>query len=195
MLTSWKTSQGPQKSMITAPSERRKATGMLPWAGGVSGFGLGDDCFPSAPVGPSAGPALAKTLRAAENGTPASKPNAAAPCNKSLLFMASSSPSFDRALFAGSLQTGRRGHRDEHQGNREISDALGRRRDTREKVCRRGTRGETDADRHQPLPHDAGQDRGATGAERQGSDGQEQDGLPRRESPSNLPQAIDRGGV
>src|ERR1700733_5777523 len=38
MLTSWKTSHGPQKSMTTAPSERRKATGMLPSAGGLSGL-------------------------------------------------------------------------------------------------------------------------------------------------------------
>jgi hypothetical protein len=30
MLTLLKTAHGPQKSMITAPSETRKATGMLP---------------------------------------------------------------------------------------------------------------------------------------------------------------------
>src|ERR1700722_7462839 len=38
IMTLLKTSQGPAKSMTTAPSERRKATGMLPSAGGLSGL-------------------------------------------------------------------------------------------------------------------------------------------------------------
>jgi hypothetical protein len=32
------TSQGPAKSITTAPSEIKKATGIVPLAGGVSGF-------------------------------------------------------------------------------------------------------------------------------------------------------------
>src|SRR5919106_304400 len=34
IMTSWKTSQGPQKSITTAPSEIRKATGIWPLLGG-----------------------------------------------------------------------------------------------------------------------------------------------------------------
>src|ERR1700730_6581585 len=37
-LTFSKTSHGPQKSMMTAPSEMTKATGILPCAGGFKGF-------------------------------------------------------------------------------------------------------------------------------------------------------------
>src|SRR5947208_1565328 len=55
-MTSWKTSHGPEKSIITAPSERRKATGMLPWAGGVSEFPLS---FPPVPPG---GPVVSREL-------------------------------------------------------------------------------------------------------------------------------------
>src|SRR5471030_24219 len=39
MLTFSKTSHGPAKSMTTALSDSRKATGMLPSAGGSSGLG------------------------------------------------------------------------------------------------------------------------------------------------------------
>jgi hypothetical protein len=35
-MTSWKTSHGPQKSITTAPSEIRKATGIWPLSGGLS---------------------------------------------------------------------------------------------------------------------------------------------------------------
>ncbi len=41
MWTFSNTSHGPAKSMTTAPSEMRKATGMAPSAGGWSGFGTG----------------------------------------------------------------------------------------------------------------------------------------------------------
>ena len=49
MLTFWNTSQGSAKSIITAPSEIRNATGMLPRAGGVSGRTTGEAAlsFPS----------------------------------------------------------------------------------------------------------------------------------------------------
>jgi hypothetical protein len=36
IMTSWKTSHGPQKSITTAPSEIRKATGIWPLSGGFS---------------------------------------------------------------------------------------------------------------------------------------------------------------
>src|SRR5207237_1194219 len=75
-MTSWKTSHGPEKSIITAPSERRKATGMLPWAGGVSEFPLS---FPPVPPGgPVASPELAQTLPTVENAIAAIEPNSAA---------------------------------------------------------------------------------------------------------------------
>src|SRR5271155_6180126 len=38
IITFSKTSQGPAKSITTAPSEMRNATGMLPSAGGLSGL-------------------------------------------------------------------------------------------------------------------------------------------------------------
>ena len=40
MATFQKTSQGPQKSMMTASRESTKATGILPLAGGWSGFAV-----------------------------------------------------------------------------------------------------------------------------------------------------------
>src|SRR5690349_16426231 len=36
IITSWKTSHGPAKSITVAPSERANATGILPFAGGLS---------------------------------------------------------------------------------------------------------------------------------------------------------------
>jgi len=60
MLTSCKTSYGPQKSMITSPSETKKATGMLPWAGGLIEFALGAVLLPSKLLMASAGAELGK---------------------------------------------------------------------------------------------------------------------------------------
>src|ERR1700680_4812087 len=76
--------------MTTAPSDTRKATGMLPWAGGVKGFGRACGCLPFAAApepGAAAARAPARSLPAAENGMAARTPNAAAPCSNSLLFM------------------------------------------------------------------------------------------------------------
>src|SRR6266446_6448094 len=77
-MTSRKTSHGPQKSMITAPSEMRKATGILPWAGGLSGFVLTAGLFPSEPLVASTGRGLAESSRIAERAIAAIKPNSAA---------------------------------------------------------------------------------------------------------------------
>src|SRR6266403_1572195 len=78
MLTSWKTSHGPQKSIITAPSETRKATGILPWTGGLSGFVLTAGLFPSEPLVASTGRGLAESSPIAERAIAAIKPNSAA---------------------------------------------------------------------------------------------------------------------
>src|SRR5437660_1473612 len=75
MLTSWKTSHGPQKSIITAPSEIRKATGILPWTGGLSGFAMTAGLSLSrAFVAPTASE-LAESSPTAENAIAATKPN------------------------------------------------------------------------------------------------------------------------
>src|SRR5947209_6918158 len=47
-IASWNTSQGPAKSIIVAPSEIRNATGMLPLAGGFSGFESTEGAAPNA---------------------------------------------------------------------------------------------------------------------------------------------------
>src|SRR5215471_38512 len=51
-LANWKASQGPATSIVSAPRPMMKATGILPWAGGVS-FVVDtadelDGCWPSA---------------------------------------------------------------------------------------------------------------------------------------------------
>src|SRR5713101_2177799 len=68
--------------MITAPSEIRKATGMLPFAGGLSGFASvrGSSLY-------AAHHTAAEAAR--ENGIAATNPNAADPCSSSLLFILS----------------------------------------------------------------------------------------------------------
>src|SRR5579859_5094328 len=65
---SWKTSQGPAKSIITAPSDSTNATGTSPWGGGFKG---------SADVLLASEPALAASWAIAENGIADTKPNAA----------------------------------------------------------------------------------------------------------------------
>src|SRR5438874_1874138 len=77
MLMSRKTSQGPQKSIITAPSEIRKATGILPWAGGMSGFASIDGLLTSGAPAAPAGSELAESSPTAENAIAATKPNRA----------------------------------------------------------------------------------------------------------------------
>ena len=67
-----KTSHGPAKSRRTAPSEMRKATGMLPSAGGFSGFRIAAGVFKLSDRAEVANVSLA---RACENA--ATKPNAA----------------------------------------------------------------------------------------------------------------------
>src|SRR5437773_2626100 len=83
-MTYWKTSHGPEKSITTAPSEIRKATGILPWAGGLMDFA-------------SVEPELAERSPTAENAIAAIKPNSMAILSNPLphimfvfLFMASS---------------------------------------------------------------------------------------------------------
>src|SRR5439155_1411468 len=95
-MTSWKTSHGPEKSIITAPSERRKAIGMLPCAGGVSEF---PSPFCSLPPGVVVAPTaseLAQTLPTLENAIAATNPNSAALRSSSFplipLFMTDSFP-------------------------------------------------------------------------------------------------------
>src|SRR5882724_11316880 len=65
-MTSWKTSHGPEKSIITAPSERRKPIGMLPCTGGVS-----EPPLPFCPF------ELAQTLPTAEKAIAAINPTSA----------------------------------------------------------------------------------------------------------------------
>src|SRR4029077_1158111 len=67
--------------MSTAPSETRKATGMLPCAGGLSGLAVA--------VGLSASAPITNDLPAAGNGIAANRLNAADFCSNSLLFMTS----------------------------------------------------------------------------------------------------------
>src|SRR5262249_41172769 len=77
IMASWKTSHGPQKSMTTAPSEIRKATGIWPLLGGfnevvsvatASGFD-----WPSVLIGA----AVAKIARSASKPSASRKPNRA----------------------------------------------------------------------------------------------------------------------
>src|ERR1700730_3230727 len=77
-LTSWKTSHGPQKSIITAPSETRKATGILPWTGGLSGFALAAGLFASEAFVASTGAELAESSPTADRAIAAITPNSAA---------------------------------------------------------------------------------------------------------------------
>src|SRR5258706_24851 len=88
MLTFWNTAHGPQKSMITAPSETRNATGILPWVGGLSefetalGFSEGmasDNCIVR----------VLDSVRGIETGIAAMKLNAADLWSNSLRFIAS----------------------------------------------------------------------------------------------------------
>jgi len=67
-----KTSHGPAKSIKTAASEMRKATGMLPSAGGFSGFRIAAGLFK---LSDGAEVANVSLTRAGENA--AAKPNAA----------------------------------------------------------------------------------------------------------------------
>src|ERR1700686_3201184 len=87
-LTSWKTSHGPQKSIITAPSETRKATGILPWTGGLSGFALTAGLFASEALVASTGPELAESSPKADSAITVIKPNLAAVLSNSVLFIA-----------------------------------------------------------------------------------------------------------
>src|SRR5690348_9720637 len=79
---SWKTSQGPAKSIITAPSEITKATGILPSAGGLSELAVGKGLFP---FGTSSDVIAGLAI---DSGIADAKPNAAAPLSNSLRFMA-----------------------------------------------------------------------------------------------------------
>src|ERR1700733_2800655 len=85
--TSLNSSQGPQKSMITAPSEMGNATGMLPSAGGVSGLETG--LVLSVPLLAWTPPVPANHLPANRDGIPAVKPSAADLLNNSLRFIMS----------------------------------------------------------------------------------------------------------
>src|ERR1044072_7824444 len=79
-MTSWKTSHGPAKSITVTPSEMAAATGILPFAGGVSLL----------PAGVFANPI--KLPRVNTSGTEAAAmatPSAAVFVTKSLLFIAS----------------------------------------------------------------------------------------------------------
>src|SRR5438552_8567084 len=87
MLTFWKTSHGPQKSIITAPSETRKATGILPCTGGLSGFALTAGLFPSEALVASTGPELAESSPIAESAIAAIIPNSAAVLSNLVLFI------------------------------------------------------------------------------------------------------------
>src|SRR5258705_12207855 len=73
--------------MITAPSDMRKATGILPRAGGRSGFGVAGNPLPSAPVGTLIDAALAGSWLAAEKGIAAAIPSVAELLSRSLLFI------------------------------------------------------------------------------------------------------------
>src|SRR5258708_16841446 len=86
MLTAWKPSHGPQKSMITAPSETRKATGMSPWAGGLSGSGLAAGVLAPEPLRVPASP---ERPRKASPAVTAITPSAVELLSRSLLFIVS----------------------------------------------------------------------------------------------------------
>src|ERR1700730_5108306 len=79
-MTSRKTPHGPQKSMTTASSEMRKATGISPLAGGLSGFAV-IVCLIS-PELPRA--EFSESSAITKNASPASRPNLAALLSKSL---------------------------------------------------------------------------------------------------------------
>jgi hypothetical protein len=73
------------KSITTAPFESRKATGIVPEAGGFSELAVLVPLFSS--PGTEAGPELRAKSPTVENGIAAMQPNAAALFNNSLLFM------------------------------------------------------------------------------------------------------------
>src|SRR5438132_11184766 len=77
-MTSWKTSHGPEKSIITAPAERRKPIGILPCAGGVSEFPLPFCSLPPGVVVAPTASELAQTLPTLENAIAATNPTSAA---------------------------------------------------------------------------------------------------------------------
>src|SRR5437868_1080851 len=79
---SWKTSHGPAKSIMTAPSEITKATGILPSVGGFSELTGETAPFPS-----GTGSAIEIDF-AMDSGMADAKLSAAAPFSNSLLFMA-----------------------------------------------------------------------------------------------------------
>src|ERR1700686_1947806 len=85
IMTFVKTSQGPPKSMRTAPSEIRQATGIDPWAGGLS--------LLSKPRGlpvrlnESVRSASARDIPESENGIAVMKPSAADCLSNSLRFI------------------------------------------------------------------------------------------------------------
>jgi hypothetical protein len=68
---------------------------MLPWTGGLSGFGLTAGLFPAGPLGVSDGLELAKRSPRVESAMAAIKPNVAAALSNSLLCI----------LFVGSFMT------------------------------------------------------------------------------------------
>src|SRR5205814_4899254 len=74
IMTSWKTSHGPEKSIITAPSETRKAIGIVPCAGGVSESPLPFCPLPPGVLVAPTGSELAQT----EKAIAAINPNSAA---------------------------------------------------------------------------------------------------------------------
>src|SRR5437588_829949 len=87
---SWKTSHGPAKSIMTAPSEITKATGILPSVGGFSELTGEMGLFPS-----GTGSAIEMDF-AMDSGIADAKLSAAAPFSNSLLFMAFVSSPFLR---------------------------------------------------------------------------------------------------
>src|SRR3981081_3095249 len=76
-----------QESIINEPSETRKATGMLPWAGGLSGFTVSAGLFPSGPLVASTGLELAKSSPIVESAMAIIKPKSAAVFSNLLPFI------------------------------------------------------------------------------------------------------------
>jgi hypothetical protein len=86
-VTSLNTCHGPAKSIITVPLEITKATGIGPWAGGVSGFTTAWEVSELA-VGRPAESESAEGLLTVQAGSAAKMPKAADLLMNSLRFMA-----------------------------------------------------------------------------------------------------------
>src|SRR5580765_6271217 len=87
ITTSWKTSHGPQKSITTAPSEIRKATGIWPLSGGFSEIVSVATAFGFGRLSVLTGAPVANNALSANTPSASRKPNRATWQTNSILFV------------------------------------------------------------------------------------------------------------